>query len=62
MEKQKVEFRDLGRMDYKDAWDYQEVLMQQNLRIKALVAQDGAGPESLSNTRHYLLFVEHPPV
>jgi lipoyl(octanoyl) transferase len=37
MEKQKVWFRDLGRMDYKAAWDYQEALLQENLRIKAAV-------------------------
>lgn len=34
MEKQKVEFRDLGRMDYKSAWDYQDVLMKKNLEVK----------------------------
>jgi lipoyl(octanoyl) transferase len=50
---QKVVFRDLGRMEYQKAWDYQEELLQENLRIK------GVAPE---NTTHHLLFVEHPPV
>ena len=67
MEKQKVEFRDLGRMDYKSAWDYQDELMKKNLKIKA-----GAGSWQLTvgnkevkdelPTVNYLLFVEHPPV
>ena len=35
MAKQSVTFRDLGQMDYKTAWDYQESLLQQNVRIKS---------------------------
>lgn len=35
MERQSVQFRDLGVMDYKTAWDYQEELLQQNLQVKA---------------------------
>ena len=35
--KQPVIFRDLGRMDYKSAWDYQENLLQQNVKIKSVV-------------------------
>ena len=66
MEKQIVEFRDLGRMDYKSAWEYQDVLMKENLALKAgnmaMESGDGRpGNEDLP-TRHYLLFVEHPPV
>ena len=37
MEPQLIEFRDLGKMDYRTAWDYQEVLMKKNLDIKASV-------------------------
>jgi len=59
MERQSVEFRDLGLMDYKSAWDYQESLLQQNIRIKAGEAERVMMGES---TRNYLLFVEHPPV
>lgn len=66
MERQVVTFRDLGRMDYKSAWDYQEALLQENLKVKAVrngTAPEGAatGPSPL-DTRHYLLFVEHPAV
>jgi len=61
MEKQKVEFRDLGKMDYKSAWDYQDVLMKENLETKL-----GGGNRESANgngeTTNYLLFVEHPPV
>src|SRR5688500_18643009 len=57
-ETQKVHFTDLGRMDYKQAWDYQDVLMQQALKVKAGVINN----DILNETTHYLLFVEHPPV
>src|SRR5436305_198830 len=75
MERQRVEFRDLGLMEYKEAWDYQEELLKRNLEIKKksrfeITAEYGsAGPELPEpvahkplDTRHYLLFVEHPPV
>jgi lipoyl(octanoyl) transferase len=69
MQRQSVEFRDLGVMDYKSAWDYQDVLMQQNLKAKAYqYQQDGESDQVLvegshkPDTKHYLLFVEHPPV
>jgi lipoyl(octanoyl) transferase len=35
MNKQSIIFRDLGKMDYKTAWDYQESLLQENVRRKA---------------------------
>jgi lipoyl(octanoyl) transferase len=50
---QKVLFRDLGKMEYRQAWDYQEELLRENVRIKS---------EAGTNTLNYLLFVEHPPV
>ena len=66
MDKQKVMFRDLGKMDYKTAWDYQERLMQENVKIKSAVfSRQSAGEEAVDcelPTAHYLLFVEHPPV
>lgn len=34
MKHQQVIFEDLGRMDYRQAWDYQERLLQENLQIK----------------------------
>jgi lipoyl(octanoyl) transferase len=58
-----VEFRDLGSMEYKSAWDYQETLLQENLKIKSSIHNENviAGVKALP-TKHYLLFVEHPPV
>lgn len=58
-----VEFRDLGSMDYKTAWDYQENLLQENLRIKSVVHNSEVPVDARKlPTKHYLLFVEHPPV
>lgn len=69
MKKQTVVFRDLGQMDYKTAWDYQENLLQQNLKVKATVYNApetgntvGKEQQDLLPTVHHLLFVEHPPV
>ncbi|MGZ8550256.1 MAG: lipoyl(octanoyl) transferase LipB [Chitinophagaceae bacterium] len=66
MNKQSILFRDLGQMDYKTAWDYQESLLQENVRVKSLVMSNESGknglPASRLQTQHYLLFVEHPPV
>ena len=77
MDKQKVIFRDLGRMEYKEAWDYQEKLLQENARRKSTVHSrhstvasntssysevELTTHDSQLTTEHYLLFVEHPPV
>jgi len=71
---QQVDFKDLGQMDYKAAWDYQEQLLRKNVDIKtalrtAPVLEEEPGndaglvsQELLLTTRHSLLFVEHPPV
>jgi lipoyl(octanoyl) transferase len=76
MIKQTVIFKDLGQMGYQSAWDYQEHLLQENVRIKSevrsyesIVANEPATEDQLPGTRNselqtqnYLLFVEHPPV
>lgn len=67
---QKVVYKDLGRMEYQAAWDYQESLLQENVRIKTearqraaeLAVAGEAQPDIVAKTTHYLLFVEHPPV
>lgn len=48
MNKQQVIFRDLGKMDYKTAWDYQERLLQENIRVKSgvLSSEPGVGSPS----------------
>jgi lipoyl(octanoyl) transferase len=52
-------FEDLGRMGYQEAWDYQESLLKENVRIKTEARERGDG---IVDTEHRLLFVEHPPV
>lgn len=60
---ERVEFRDLGSMEYKTAWDYQEQLLHENLQIKSQTYHSNETVDVRSlPTRHYLLFVEHPPV
>ncbi len=65
MNDQKVEFSDMGIMRYKDAWDHQEHLLQENVAIKTTLREmeeQGAVAASELATRHHLLFVEHPHV
>jgi lipoyl(octanoyl) transferase len=70
MQKQPVVFMDLGNMDYKTAWDLQERLLQQNVKIKSkgLSSESENIPDTRhptpdsAHTTHYLFFVEHPPV
>lgn len=67
MLKQTITIRDLGSLEYDAAWKYQEELLQENVRIKTAAriretaGEYTAGSDELP-TRHYLLFVEHPPV
>src|SRR5690606_5255968 len=62
MQKQPVYFEDLGVMEYKAAWDYQESLLQQNVKVKSLAYQNADATDLHEETRHHLLFVEHPHV
>jgi len=54
MQNRKVSVEDWGRIGYQEAWDKQEALLQENVRLK----HDGRGEE----TQHRLVFCEHPPV
>jgi lipoyl(octanoyl) transferase len=54
MADQSVFFQDLGLMGYREAWDYQETLLQEGVTAK----KEGR-PE---RTMHRLLFCEHPAV
>jgi lipoyl(octanoyl) transferase len=73
--KQSVIFKDLGWMEYQAAWDYQEALLRENVRVKSeirsLMYENTAASDLISaqtsdlglqTTTNYLLFVEHPPV
>ncbi len=67
-------FKDLGIIDYKTAWDYQEELLQQNVKIKSAIrnmnpimsngqsANQPQSHDSLLTTTNYFLLCEHPPV
>lgn len=53
-----VHFRDLGLIDYKEAWDLQEVLFNETIQKKIRIRN---GEEDLK-TENHLLFCEHPHV
>ncbi len=54
----KISLQDLGLKDYKETWDYQELLFKQTLDIKIKNRREEANLE----TPNHLLFVEHPHV
>ena len=54
----KVNFQDLGLIDYKKCWDYQEKLFSEILAIKSSNRKE----EKTNKTNNYLLFCEHPHV
>lgn len=56
MKSNEIHFEDLGLIDYKKAWDYQEKLFNEILQAKS--------SRSLQNkeTKNHLLFCEHPHV
>lgn len=54
----KIQFQDIGRKDYKETWEYQEVLFKETLDIKIKNRRENAG---LSTPNHFI-FVQHPHV
>jgi len=54
----KVNLQDLGQRDYKETWDYQELLFKQTLDIKIKNRRE----EARLDTPNHFLFVEHPHV
>ncbi len=55
-----IQFEQLGLIDYKEAWDYQDKLFTSILEIKA--ANRNAEPDAQQVTPNYLLFCSHPHV
>lgn len=55
-----VRFEDLGGIEYKEAWDYQEQLFDGIMKIK--VANRDLEPQNQQTTPNFLLFCEHPHV
>lgn len=54
----KVFFKDLGKLDYQEAWDFQEKIFSENVTIK-LESKKNGQPISPKN---YFFYVEHPHV
>ncbi len=54
----KVQLQDLGFKDYKETWDYQEVLFKEIIDLKIKNRREEANLE----TPNHFLFVEHPHV
>ncbi len=54
----KVSFRDLGLIDYKQCWDFQEKLFSEVLFIKSSNRKKNENVR----TKNYLIFCEHPHV
>ena len=54
----KIKFIDLGLMDYKEAWDFQQKLFDEIVEIKKKNRKDSTNKK----TPNYLLLVEHPHV
>jgi lipoyl(octanoyl) transferase len=59
---QKVIFKDLGIISYRQAWDYQQELLQQAIDTKRQNRDLKEGSLPLLDVWHYLLFCQHPPV
>tara|TARA_B100000282_G_C31428684_1_gene352533 strand:+ start:197 stop:424 length:228 start_codon:yes stop_codon:yes gene_type:complete len=53
-----IKFIDLGMMDFKKAWDYQQNLFDKIVSIKKANRKNN----SKFKTPNYFLFVEHPNV
>ncbi|ODS84370.1 MAG: lipoyl(octanoyl) transferase [Cytophagaceae bacterium SCN 52-12] len=56
----RVYFRDLGLLDYKEAWDYQEKIFSEIVDRK--VNNRKLEPEKQTPTDNYLIFCQHPHV
>lgn len=54
----KIQIVDLGKKDYKETWEYQEVLFKEIVDLKIQNRREGTTIE----TPNYLVFVEHPHV
>ncbi|MFT2010788.1 lipoyl(octanoyl) transferase LipB [Pontibacter sp. 13R65] len=60
LQNKEISFEQLGLIDYKEAWEYQEKLFNSVLSIKS--QNRAAAPEEQVQTPNYLLFCSHPHV
>ena len=56
----KVKFRDLGLMDYQEAWDFQESIFAKTVAQK--IENRKSSVDKQTPTENYVFFVEHPHV
>ena len=55
---QSAKFKDIGLIEYKKAWEFQEVFFNKTLEIKSKNRNEGTNIK----TENYLIFCEHPHV
>ncbi len=60
VQNKKVLFKDLGTLDYKECWDFQEKLFNETVNQK--IANRDLPEAEQKETINHLLFVEHPHV
>ena len=56
----KISFHDIGLIDYKEGWDFQEKLFKEITDRK--IANRNLSPEEIIPTHSHLIFCEHPHV
>ena len=59
---QKVIFKDIGRIAYQEAWDYQHSLLDELVATKRQNRELAKTNDPIVFQKHYLLFCEHNPV
>ena len=59
MNTKQIHFQDLGLIDYKEAWDFQEKLFKANVDAKI---ENRRAEKTITKTTSHLLFCEHPHV
>lgn len=57
---QNVYFQDLGLIDYKECWEYQEQLFSETVQLK--ISNRKADSTGQTPTKNHLIFCEHPHV
>ncbi|MCC9168463.1 lipoyl(octanoyl) transferase LipB [Pontibacter harenae] len=62
LQNKEIEVRNLGLIDYQEAWDYQASLFDGILAVKAENRQKEQAGETLAVTENYLLLCSHPHV
>ena len=60
IQNKQVNFRDLGLIDYQQAWDYQEQLFADTIQVK--IENRKRPEEEQESTPNYLLICQHPHV